>query len=64
MGLGPEYVKYRKKVLDKFVKRTIKNRKNKEKILLKRMESRKSEKEAIIEEIKGRKIIPEKRGRP
>lgn len=64
VGLGPEYVKYRKKVLDKFVKRTIKNRKNKEKILLKRMESRKSEKEAIIEEIKGRKIIPEKRGRP
>lgn len=64
VGLGPEYVKYRKEVLNKFVKRTLKNRKNRDKILLKRMEQRKSEKEDIIKEIRERKIVPEKRGRP
>ncbi|MBA3066231.1 FecR family protein [bacterium] len=54
VGLGPEYVKYRKTVLGKFVKRTIKNRKNKEKILLKRMNLSKTEKKVIIKNIKNR----------
>ena len=64
IGLGPEYVKYRKEVLNQFVKRTLKNRKNRDKILLKRMEQRQSEKDALIKEIKDRKIRPEKRGHP
>ena len=64
VGLGPEYVKYRKEVLNQFVKRTLKNRKNRDKILLKRMEQRQSEKDALIKEIKDRKIRPEKRGHP
>ncbi|MEA2081921.1 MAG: FecR family protein [Elusimicrobiota bacterium] len=54
IGLGPEYVKYRKKVLGKFVKRTVKNRKNREKILLKRMDLRKAEKKKLIKELKKR----------
>ncbi len=55
VGLGPGYVKYRKKVLGKFVKRTIKNRKNKEKILLKRMNLRKAEKRKLIKKLKKRR---------
>ncbi|MCD6413911.1 MAG: FecR domain-containing protein [Elusimicrobia bacterium] len=56
VGLSPEYKKYRKKVLKKFIKRVVTSRKNKNKILLKRMKKIKKRQKQIINKIRNRKI--------
>ena len=54
VGLSPEYKKYRKTVLKKFVKRTLENRKNRDKIMVKRMNIIKQEKQKIIKDLRKR----------
>jgi len=54
VGLSPAYKKYRKTVLKKFVKRTLKNRKNRDKILLQRMNRMKKDRKKIIKKMEKR----------
>ncbi len=56
VGLSPEYVKYREKVLRKFIKRVVSVRKNRNKILLMRIKKMKEKERKMINRIKNRRI--------
>jgi len=60
VGLSPVYKKYRKTVLKKFVKRTLTNRKNRDKILLRRMNEIKKDRKKIIKKLDKRNDLIKK----
>ena len=63
VGLSPEYIKYRKTKLMRFVKRTLQLRKQKEKILAERMKRTKKKSRKIIKKLekKNEKLIRERK---
>jgi len=63
IGLSEKYKKYRKRVLKKFIKRTIKNRQDKKKILARRMKLIKERNKRIIKTLKKRRISPPRKRR-